>query len=95
MRGRWTDDAETRGGWREDGPMVQREEMGIELLTPTGWYRGFITLPAGGRLLDFLNTKPVMIALTHAVDPSGARRTFLAVNTEQVLAIRPMLEGEP
>lgn len=75
--------------------MVQREEMGVELLTPTGWYRGFITLPAGGRLLDFLNTKPVMIALTHAVDPSGARRSFMAVNTEQVLAIRPMPGLEP
>jgi len=75
--------------------MVQREEMGVELLTPTGWYRGFITLPAGGRLLDFLNTKPVMIALTHAVDPSGARRSFMAVNTEQVLAIRPMPDLEP
>jgi hypothetical protein len=69
--------------------MVQREEMGVELLTPTGWYRGYITLPAGGRLLDFLNTKPAMIALTHVVDPSGARRPFLAVNTEQVLTIRP------
>lgn len=69
--------------------MVQREEMGVELLTSQGWYRGYITLPAGGRLLDFLNTKPPMIALTHVVDPSGARQSFLAINTEQVLAIRP------
>jgi len=28
------------------------------------------------------------------VDPSGSRRSFLALNTEQVLAIRPMLEAE-
>ncbi len=69
--------------------MVQRDEMGVEVLTPQGWYRGYITLPAGGRLLDFLNTKPQMIALTHVVDPSGTRRRFLSVNTEQVLAIRP------
>jgi hypothetical protein len=75
--------------------MAQREEMGVELLTPQGWYRGYITVPAGGRLLDFLNTKPLMIALTHAVEPSGSRRAFLAINTEQVIAIRlqPELEG--
>jgi hypothetical protein len=75
--------------------MVQREEMGVELLTPQGWYRGYITMPAGGRLLDFLNTKPLMIALTHAVEPSGSRRAFVAINTEQVIAIRqqPELEG--
>jgi hypothetical protein len=74
--------------------MAQREEMGVELLTPQGWYRGYITLPAGGRLLDFLNTKPPMIALTHAVEPSGARLAFVAVNTEQVIAIRPQPELE-
>lgn len=74
--------------------MVQREEMGVEVLTPCGWYRGYVTLPAGGRLIDFLNTKPAMIALTHAVEPSGARRAFLALNTEQVVAIRPQPELE-
>jgi hypothetical protein len=74
--------------------MAQREEMGVELLTPQGWYRGYITVPAGGRLLDFLNTKPLMIALTHAVEPSGSRRAFLAINTEQVIAIRPQAELE-
>jgi hypothetical protein len=73
-------------------PMVQREELRVEILTPQGWYRGYVTLPVGGRLIDYLNTKPVMIALTHAVEPSGARRTFLAVNTEQILAIRPQPE---
>ena len=74
--------------------MVQREELGVEILTQQGWYRGYVTLPTGGRLIDYLNTKPTMIALTHAVDPSGARRAFLAVNTEQVLAIRPQPEPE-
>lgn len=74
--------------------MVQREEIGVELLTPQGWYRGYITVPAGGRLLDFLNTKPLIIALTHAVEPSGSRRAFLAINTEQVIAIRPQPELE-
>jgi len=51
--------------------MVQRDEMAVEVLTILGWYRGHITVPAGGRLLDFLNTKPLMIALTRAVGPSG------------------------
>jgi hypothetical protein len=74
--------------------MAQREEMGVELLTPQGWYRGYITVAAGGRLLDFLNTKPLMIALTHAVEPSGSRRAFVAINTEQVIAIRPQPELE-
>jgi hypothetical protein len=74
--------------------MVQREELGVEILTPQGWYRGYVTLPAGGRLIDFLYTKPAMIALTHAVEPSGVQRTFLAVNTEQVLAIRQRQELE-
>ncbi|HSB70506.1 MAG TPA: hypothetical protein VLT62_14370 [Candidatus Methylomirabilis sp.] len=68
---------------------MQREEMEVEVLTIQGWYRGHITLPAGGRLLDFLNTKPEMIALTGVRDPSGAHHSFVAVNTEQVLAIRP------
>lgn len=74
--------------------MVQRDEMGIEVLTAQGWFRGYITVPAGGRLIDYLNTKPPMVALTHVVDPSGARRAFLAINTEMVLAIRPQPELE-
>jgi hypothetical protein len=73
--------------------MVQRDEIGVEILTGQGWFRGYITVPAGGRLLDFLNSKPVMIALTHVVDPSGARRSFVAVNVEQILAIRPQPEA--
>lgn len=68
---------------------MQREEIVVDVLTVRGWYRGFITLPAGGRLLDFLNTKPDMIALTGVRDPSGAHHSFVAVNTAQVLAIRP------
>ena len=66
-----------------------REELVVEVLTIRGWHRGFITLPAGGRLLDFLNTKPEMIALTGVRDPSGSHHSFLTVNTAQVLAIRP------
>jgi hypothetical protein len=65
-----------------------REDMAVEVLTAQGWYRGYITVPAGGRLLDFLNTKPPIIALTHAMGPSGVRRPFMALNTEQVMAIR-------
>lgn len=74
--------------------MVRREETWVEVLTPHGWYRGYITLPAGGRLLDFLNTKPQMIALTHVVEPAGTRQPFLAINTEQVLAIRQESDHE-
>jgi hypothetical protein len=69
--------------------MVQRDEMAVEVLTILGWYRGHITVPAGGRLLDYLNTKPLMIALTDAVGPSGTAMPFVALNTKQVLAIRP------
>ena len=72
--------------------MAQREDMAVEILTAQGWYRGYLTLPAGGRLLDYLNTKPTMIALTGAEDPSGHRRPFLALNTEQILTIRPQME---
>lgn len=72
--------------------MVRREEMAVDVLTAQGWYRGYITLPAGGRLLDYLNSKPQMIALTGVVDPAGGRHSFMAVNTEQILAIRPSLE---
>ena len=68
--------------------MVQREELNIELLMAQGWFRGCITVPTGGRLLDYLNTKPSMIALTHVVDPSGASVPFLVVNSEQVIAVR-------
>ena len=68
--------------------MAQRDEMAVEVLTILGWYRGHITVPAGGRLLDYLNTKPLMIALTKAVGPSGAVMPFVALNTKQVLAIR-------
>jgi hypothetical protein len=68
--------------------MVQRDEMAVEVLTILGWYRGHITVPAGGRLLDYLNTKPLMIALTKAVGPSGTAMSFVALNTKQVLAIR-------
>ena len=68
--------------------MVDLEDVAVEVLTPNGWYRGYITVPSGGRLIDFLNTKPPIIALTHAKDPSGVRRPFVAVNLEQVLAIR-------
>ncbi len=69
--------------------MAQRQEMVVEVLTIQGWYRGKVTLPAGGRLVDYLNTKPDMIAMTGVMDPSGTPREFLAINTTQVLAIRP------
>ena len=70
--------------------MVEREEIAVEVLTAMGWYRGMVTLPGGGRLLDYLNTKPDIVALTGAIMPDGARRAFVALNTEQVLAIRPV-----
>jgi hypothetical protein len=69
--------------------MLQRDKLVVEVLTVQGWYRGHITLPPGGRLLDYLNTKPEMVALTDVVDPVGTSRSFVAVNTAQVLAIRP------
>jgi hypothetical protein len=69
--------------------MVERHQMAVEVLTILGWYRGHITLPAGGRLLDYLNTKPEMIALAGAVLPSGIPQAFVAINTDQVMAIRP------
>jgi hypothetical protein len=69
--------------------MVEREEMAVEVLTVLGWYQGHITVPMGGRLLDYLNTKPEMIALTRAVAPGGVAIPFIAINTEQVMAIRP------
>ena len=74
--------------------MPRREEMGVEVLMAQGWYRGYIVVPAGGRLIDFLNSKPPMIALTHVVEPSGARRRFIAVNAEQILAIREQVEPD-
>jgi hypothetical protein len=72
--------------------MVRREETLVELLTTQGWYRGFITTSAGGRLLDYLNTKPPHIALTSVSDPAGGHHPFLVINTEQVLAIRDASE---
>jgi hypothetical protein len=68
--------------------MVLRDEMAVEILTVLGWYKGYITLPAGGRLLDYLNTKPIMIALTQAVKPDGSAEPFVALNMKQVLAMR-------
>ncbi len=70
--------------------MIGREEMTVEVLTALGWYRGRITVPGHGRLLDFLNSKPHVIALTGVVTPGGAARPFAALNTEQVFAIRPV-----
>jgi hypothetical protein len=69
--------------------IVGQQQVAVEILTVQGWYKGAVTIPAGGRLLDYLNTKPEMIALTNVVDPSGAPRGFMAINTAQVLAIRP------
>jgi len=76
-----------------DKETVEREKIAVEVLTVLGWYRGTITLPSGGRLLDYLNTKPDMIALTNAVLPAGNGLPFVALNTEQVLAIRPQAEA--
>jgi hypothetical protein len=69
--------------------MVERREVAVEVLTILGWYRGHITLPMGGRLVDYLNTKPDMIALARAVLPDGVSLPFVAINTDQVVAIRP------
>jgi hypothetical protein len=69
--------------------MVEREEIAVEVLTVLGWYRGRVTVTGGGRLLDYLNTKPDIIALTGATVPGGATRSFVALNTEQIFAIRP------
>ena len=68
--------------------MVLQEELALEVLTVQGWYRGYIILPAGGRLLDYLNTKPDMIGLTGVTDPADAHHASVAINTEHVLAIR-------
>ncbi len=68
--------------------MADREEVRVEVLTAEGWYRGYVTVPLGGRLLDFLNTKPPMIGLTHAVAPTGRRALFVTVNTDHVIAIQ-------
>jgi hypothetical protein len=76
-----------------DDRTVEREKIAVEVLTVLGWYRGTITLPSGGRLLDYLNTKPDMIALTNAVLPAGNVLPFVALNTEQILAIRPQAEA--
>lgn len=67
---------------------MTQEETPIELLTVHGWYRGYIVLPTGGRLLDYLNTKPAHIGLVSVRDPGGRHHRFMAVNTDQVLAIR-------
>lgn len=69
--------------------MIARQEILVEVLTILGWFRGYITLPAGGRLLDYLNTKPEMIALARAVLPSGVPQPSVVINTDQVMAIRP------
>ena len=69
--------------------MVAGQSLAVEVLTIAGWYRGRIRLPAGGRLVDFLNSKPAMIALAEAVLPGGGVRPFVAINTDHVMAIRP------
>ena len=71
---------------------MRRDELAVEVLTIRGWYQGYIILPSQGRLLDFLNAKPEMIALTGVRDPSGAHHSFVAMNTAQVLAIRPTVQ---
>ncbi len=73
--------------------MIGQAEVAIEVLTPQGWYRGYLLLPAGGRLLDYLNTKPAMIGLTGVSDPTGAYRGAVAINTERILAMRIGGEG--
>ena len=78
---------------RPEAAMAERQELAVEVLTILGWYRGHITLPVGGRLIDFLNTKPEMIALARAILPDGTSQAFVAINTDQVMAVRPR-EGE-
>lgn len=72
---------------------MERHEIAVEVLTILGWHRGAITLPVGGRLLDFLKTKPEMIALTRATLPNGTSQAFVALNTNHVIAIRPQEGG--
>jgi hypothetical protein len=78
---------------KPEAVMAARQELAVEVLTILGWYRGHITLPVGGRLIDFLNTKPEMIALARAVLPDGTPQAFVAINTDQIMAVRPR-EGE-
>jgi hypothetical protein len=72
---------------------MTREELPVDLLTVQGWYRGYVILPAGGRLLDYLNTKPAYIGLVSVQDPGGRHHRFIALNTDQVLAIRDRAEA--
>ncbi|MFB3818422.1 MAG: hypothetical protein ACE147_12210 [Candidatus Methylomirabilales bacterium] len=72
---------------------MPQAETAIELLTVHGWYRGYVLLPAGGRLLDYLNTRPSHIGLASVQDPAGRHHRFMAVNTDQVLAIRDRPEA--
>jgi hypothetical protein len=72
---------------------MRQQEKPVELLTTEGWYRGYILLSAGGRLLDYLNTQPSHISLTSVWDPAGRHHPSMTLNTEQVLAIRDAREG--
>ncbi len=72
--------------------MAQQEEVGVHVLTGRGWYRGYLLLPAGGRLVDYLRGRAGMIGLTGVTDPAGTHHASVLINTEQVLAIRPQAE---
>ncbi len=68
--------------------MAQQEEVAIQVLTVRGWYRGFLLLPAGGRVVDYLRGKTGMIGLTGVTDPAGDHHASVCINTEHVLAVR-------
>ncbi len=73
--------------------MADQEEVAVQVLPAQGWYRGYIVLSAGARLVDYLNTKPDMISLSGVTDPAGVHRAILVLNTEHVLAIQLQAEG--
>ncbi len=68
--------------------MAQQEEVAVQVLTAQGWYRGYLVLSAGARLVDYLNSKPDMISLSGVTDPAGIHRATVVLNTEHVLAVR-------
>jgi hypothetical protein len=68
--------------------MAGRRELAVEVVAMRGWNRGYITMPVDGRLVEYLDTKPDMIALARAVLAKGVSQPFVRINTEQVTGVR-------
>lgn len=76
-----------RRGHKEKEPPVERREVPVRALTPSGWISGKLCLPGIVRVVDFINLE-VFLRLTEVrFDGDEEELGFLALRRDSIVLV--------